>query len=74
MKLMPDFKKNFNQRYARLDLKLRLLRRICLVGSLFLSMRKRDGRHISEERESFLKINDISFFDTPDNHHCCSIA
>jgi hypothetical protein len=26
------------------------------------------------ERASFLKINDISFFGTPDCHHCCSIA
>jgi hypothetical protein len=30
-----------------------------------------------KERPSFLKINDInaiSFFGTPDCHHCCSIA
>jgi hypothetical protein len=28
----------------------------------------------AEERASFLKIIDISFFGTPDGHHCCSIA
>jgi hypothetical protein len=32
---------------------------------------------LAKERASFLKINDIndiSFFGTPDCHHCCSIA
>jgi hypothetical protein len=29
---------------------------------------------LAKERVSFLKINDISFFGTPDCHHCCSIA
>jgi hypothetical protein len=28
----------------------------------------------AKERASFLKINDISFFGTPNCHHCCSIA
>jgi hypothetical protein len=28
----------------------------------------------AKERASFLKINEISFFGTPDCHHCCSIA
>jgi hypothetical protein len=32
---------------------------------------------LAQARASFLKvndINDISFFGTPDCHHCCSIA
>jgi hypothetical protein len=32
---------------------------------------------ITKERASFLKVNDINdilFFETPDCHHCCSIA
>jgi hypothetical protein len=32
---------------------------------------------LAKERASFLKINDnndISFFETPGCHHCCSIA
>jgi hypothetical protein len=29
---------------------------------------------IAKERASFLKINDISLFGTPDCYHCCSIA
>jgi hypothetical protein len=28
----------------------------------------------AKERAYFLKINDISFFGTPDCHHCSSIA
>jgi hypothetical protein len=29
---------------------------------------------LAKKRVSFLKINEISFFGTPDWHHCCSIA
>jgi hypothetical protein len=41
MKLMSDFKKNYDQLCNRLDLKPRLLVHICLVGSLF------EGSYIS---------------------------